>query len=72
MKIFTEQSVRVELIEEYCVKNNLSKKELCHKCGIALQALQKINHRNYKYRIEAITKIAETMGVDVGDLYVNE
>lgn len=65
-------SVCLELIEEYRKNNNLSKKEFCDKCGIAYQSLQKINYKNYKYRIEAITKIAKTLNIEISDLFVNE
>ena len=72
MKIYTERIVRIELIKEYCKKNNLSKIAFCNRCGIALQSLQKINRKNFKYQTETINKIAQAMGVEVWDLYVNE
>ena len=64
--------IRAELIDLYIRRTGLSKKDFCKECAISIKTLQKIMRNDYKYQTAPILRVAETMNVEVCDLYTKE
>ena len=62
--------IRTELIEWYIRKNNLQKREFCKQCNMSEKTLRKIMKNDYKYQTATIFRIAETINIDICDLYI--
>lgn len=61
--------IKVEIIKNYMINNNLSKKSVCKLCKISYETLQKILHNQYNFRVNAIFKVAKFLNVEVTELF---
>ncbi|MDE7454886.1 MAG: helix-turn-helix transcriptional regulator [Clostridia bacterium] len=62
--------IDTNLIEEYMIKNNMSKKEFCARCKISTHTFDKICKQQTDYNIIALFKIARLMNLHIKDLFV--
>lgn len=54
---------KIELIDEFLKKNNMSKSGFCKECGISLHSLKKIYNQDFSLRVSKVLKVANKLGV---------
>ena len=63
--------IKLNMINEYIIKNNLTIKEFCKKCNISCSIYYKIVNNRCNFRLNALFKIARELKVNVWQI-VNE
>lgn len=61
--------IKTELIENYLKEKNLNKSRFCKECKISTGTLNKILSNKENFRINALFKIARTLGIQVFELF---
>lgn len=61
--------IKKELIEEYLKRENISKTEFCKRSRISPEVYNKIMSDKENYRIDALFRVAKTLGVRILELF---
>lgn len=69
MKTAKMRYLKVEMIENYMKRNNLSKMEFAERCGFSLKTLNNILNKKGNVGILSVLKTAKAMGVELKDLF---
>ena len=64
-----KNNFNTEIIEEYIIKNSLSKKQFCKLCKIDYCVLDKILDGNANFKIHYLFKIAEKINIEIYELF---
>lgn len=63
-EITFENTIKIQKIEEYMKKHNLTEEQFAQKCHLTLKELQKVLHNHSYFEPIWVLKIARTMSVD--------
>ncbi len=61
---------RTDLIDNYLLDNNLTKKQFCEKCKISYQTLQKIYNQDASVSLISSLKVSNAMKIECYKLWV--
>ena len=64
-----KNNFNTEIIEEYIIKNSLSKKQFCKLCKIDCYVLDKILDGKANFKIHYLFKIAEKINIEIYELF---
>jgi len=66
-----KERMRVELIDEYIQKNNITKLEFCEMSKVDNEALEKMFNNDYDFDIIYLYRVCKILGVEIRDFFVN-
>ena len=64
-----QEYVKIELIEQFIKEQGVTNTEFCKLCKISYSTFSKIKRGAYNVKINAIFKIARTVGVKAHELF---
>lgn len=62
-------TIKIEIIEKFMLKNNISKTKFCKECKISLKTLNKIMANDFNFKTVALFKIAKVIKIEVFQLF---
>lgn len=62
--------INTKIIEDYIKKNKLTINGFCKLCKISLSTYKKIMNNDNKFRIAALFRVADILGIKVFQLFV--
>ncbi|MBR5439898.1 MAG: helix-turn-helix transcriptional regulator [Clostridia bacterium] len=64
-----KNTIKIEIIEKYMLKNNISKTKFCKICKISPNTLNKIMANDFNFEIVALFKIARIIKIEVYQMF---
>ena len=64
-----QDTIKTEIIENYMKEHNLSKNKFCKMCNVNIQTLNKILKNDFRFRVNALFKIARVLKIEVYQMF---
>ncbi len=61
--------ININLIIDYMLKHNLSKRKFCKLCGIGVSIFDKIINNDLYFGIKSLFKIADVLDIEIYELF---
>ena len=64
-----QDTIKTEIIGSYMKEHNLSKNKFCKMCNVNIQTLNKILNNDFRFRVNALFKIARVLKIEVYQMF---